>query len=76
MIIKDISTEAWREYDFGGRVYRIVGGTELHYTDEGTTHRVVSVNDGVTITHCVPKPGVVGCVLRWQGKDGGADVQF
>jgi hypothetical protein len=20
---KDISTEAWREYDFGGRVYRI-----------------------------------------------------
>lgn len=59
----DISSEEWREYDFGGRVYRIVNPRLLYRRDGGTTHRVVD-SDG--ITHCVPAPGEAGCVLRWK----------
>ena len=58
----DISDEEWREYDFGGRVYRIESPQSLYYRNGGTTHRVV---DLWGIVHCVPAPGTDGCVLRW-----------
>jgi len=59
---KDISTESWREYDFGGRVYRIDLPKRLYVGS--TTHRVV---DAAGVTHCIPAPGFNGCVLRWLG---------
>lgn len=57
-------TEEWREYDFGGRIYRIEKPTELQFYDGSTTHRVI---DSEGIVHCVPTPGTQGCVLRWKG---------
>jgi hypothetical protein len=64
---RDISTEEWREYEFGdGRiVYRIVYRIENPKTlyVGSTTHRVV---DGSGVAHCVPAPGHQGCVLRWK----------
>jgi len=59
----DISIEEYREYDFGGRVYRIHHPVTLYYRVGGTTHRVV---DNLGVAHCVPSPGVNGCVLRWK----------
>jgi hypothetical protein len=58
----DISKEVWREYDWGGRIYRIDYPKKLFLRDGGTTHRVV---DGTNVVHCVPSVGVMGCVLRW-----------
>ena len=69
----DITTEAWREYDFGGRVYRIDNPVKLFLRDGGTTHRVL---DSSGIVHCLPTVGNSGCVLRWIGKDGSPDVSF
>lgn len=63
----DLSNEAWREYDFGGRVYRIDNPKHVYTRPGGTTHRVVDQNN---VAHCVPAPGQGGCVLRWTGKDG------
>lgn len=57
-------TEEWREYDFSGRVYRITNPTELAFREGGTTHRIM---DSEGVVHCVPSPGVDGCVLRWKG---------
>lgn len=71
MLPKDISNEAWREYDFGGRVYRIDLPVSLYIGT--TTHRVVTED---RITHCLPAPGYQGCVLRWTGKDGSDGVKF
>lgn len=56
---KDITVEEWREYDFGGRVYRIDAPQKLWIGT--TTHRVL---DAHGIVHCVPAPGFSGCVLR------------
>lgn len=56
--------EEWREYDFGGRVYRIVKPVTVEFRQGGETHRVTT-DDG--IVHCTPAPGVNGCVLRWKG---------
>jgi hypothetical protein len=58
---RDITTEEWREYDFGGRVYRIEKPVRVFIG--ATTHRVV---DSAGITHCVPKPGLEGCAIRWK----------
>lgn len=58
----DISDETYREYDFGGRTYRIDNPKQLYYRSGGSTHRVV---DASGVTHCVPAPGVGGCALRW-----------
>jgi len=55
--------EDYREYDFGGRVYRIDNPKRVVVGK--TTHRVVG-DDGVV--HCVPAPGYNGCVLRWVGE--------
>jgi hypothetical protein len=68
---KDISNEAWREYDFAGRVYRIVEPKILYVGQ--STHRVVDYDN---VAHCVPAPGYHGCVLRWTGKDGTDGVTF
>lgn len=56
--------EQWREYDFAGRIYRIDNPARVLFKDGGATHRVI---DSAGITHCVPAPGVGGCVLRWSG---------
>jgi hypothetical protein len=68
---KDLSMELWREYDFGGRVYRIDAPHGLWIG--ATTHRVV---DAAGVVHCVPSPGEKGCALRWQPRNAGAPVQF
>ncbi len=73
LVKRDISHELWREYDFGGRTYRITSPTTLYFRKGGETNRVVD-SDGVA--HCVPFPGVRGCVLRWKNKDGTPDVVF
>jgi hypothetical protein len=64
LIEKDLipTAELWREYDFGGRVYRIDNPVTLVYSRGGSTHRVV---DSRGVVHCVPAPGFNGCVLRW-----------
>jgi hypothetical protein len=56
--------EAWREYDFCGRVYRIEKPVSVQFRPGGETHRVTDADD---IVHCVPAPGNNGCVLRWSG---------
>lgn len=69
----DLTDEAYREYDFGGRVYRIENPVTLYFRPGGTTHRVL---DAAGVVHCVPAPGVNGTVLRWFVKDGKAPVAF
>lgn len=69
----DLTTEVYREYDFGGRVYKIENPQKLFYRTGGTTHRVVGSDD---VVHCVPAPGVNGCVLRWVNKDKSNPVEF
>ena len=69
----DCGNEAWREYDFGGRVYRIENPVGVYHRPGGSTHRVVTADN---VAHCVPAPGVNGCVLRWTGKDGTAGVTW
>ena len=56
--------EQWREYDFGGRVYRIDNPAKVEFRQGGETHRVT---DSAGIVHCVPAPGHSGCALRWAG---------
>jgi hypothetical protein len=68
-----LTDEVWREYDFGGRVYRILAPKELYFRDGGTTHRIL---DTWGVVHCVPAPGVNGCVLRWQVVEGAEPVRF
>ena len=62
---KDLTIETYREYDFGGRVYRIENPVAFYYREGGSTHRVV---DAAGVVHCVPAPGVNGCVLRWRNR--------
>lgn len=69
-----LTDEEYREYDFGGRVYRINKPVALYYREGGETHRIV---DSEGIVHCVPKPGIAGCVLRWKSAAwANAPVQF
>jgi hypothetical protein len=68
-----LQDEAWREYDFGGRTYRIESPVSLFWAPGKTTHRVLDANG---VVHCVPAPGERGCVLRWQTKDPSNPVQF
>lgn len=58
-----LDDEAWREYDFGGRVYRIENPVALWFRRGGTTNRVV---DRAGVAHVLPAPGVNGCVMRWR----------
>ncbi len=73
LVSNDISEEQYREYDFGGRVYRIDAPVCFVMRRGGSTHRVV---DGQGVVHCVPAPGHQGCVLRWKSKDPSRPVQF
>jgi hypothetical protein len=73
MTKQEITDEQWREYDFGGRVYRIEKPTALYQREGGTTHRVV---DAAGVVHCVPAPGHCGCVLRWFTGQPDNPVQF
>jgi hypothetical protein len=73
LIRRPLSLEEWREYDFGGRIYRIDRPETLWYRPGGQTHRVL---DQEGVVHCVPAPGINGCVLRWRSKEGFAPVQF
>ena len=73
MVEHKINDEVWREYDFDGRVYCINSPVLLHYRKGGTTHRVVDVEG---IAHCVPAPGVNGCVLRWKSRDPNVPCAF
>jgi hypothetical protein len=73
MIVADLSAEAWREYDFGGRTYRIENPKTLYMRKGGTTHRVVDADGTV---HCAPAPGFCGCILRWINREGFGPVQF
>lgn len=76
---KDLTKEAWREYEFMYaidpsvvyRTYRITAPQTLWIGD--TTHRVL---DATGTVHCVPAPGERGCVLRWQPKNADEPVQF
>lgn len=68
-----LNDEVWREYDFGGRVYRINAPQELYFRRGGSTHRVI---DSAGVVHCVPAPGVNGCVLRWKVAPGLPPVRF
>jgi hypothetical protein len=73
---KDITAEAWREYDIPGRPspYRIENPVALYLRAGGTTHRVV---DATGLVHCPPAPSAGnGVVLRWQPKDPASPVQF
>jgi len=69
----DLTVEAWREYDFGGRVYRVEKPVALYRTKGGSTHSVV---DAAGVVHCLPAPGTQGCVLRWKSVDPNAPVAF
>lgn len=73
LIERDISTEEYREYDFGGRVYHIDNPVTLFYREGGSTHRIV---DASGVAHCAPVPGQFGCVVRWKNKPGIVPVNF
>jgi hypothetical protein len=63
---KDLTIEAYREYDTGARVYRINAPVALYYKNGGSTHRVVD-SDGVV--HCITYgPRNPSVVLRWKNK--------
>jgi len=69
----DLTCEQYREYDFGGRKYRIDNPVALYHRPGGSTHRVVDLEG---VTHCLPSPGEMGCVLRWLSKDSEKPVDF
>ena len=73
IIKKDLTTELWREYDFGGRNYPISNPQWLFMRKGGTTHRVL---DDQGVVHCVPAPGYQGCALRWKNKDPKKPCEF
>lgn len=70
---RDLRTELWREYDFGGRVYRIDRPVRLYYREGGTTHRVLDTSG---VVHCVPAPSHEGCALRWATIDRNVPCNF
>lgn len=59
---EDISSEAWREYDFGDVHVRIDDPRKLAVSDNG--HRVF---DGTGTCHYI---GFDGYYFKWQSKDG------
>lgn len=68
-----LTDEQWREYDFNGRVYRIDNPQNLYMREGGTTHKILDI---AGVVHCLPAPGVNGCVLRWKSRDPFKPVVF
>ena len=74
LIEHDLTSEEFREYDFGDRVYRINDPVKLYYREDGYIHRVL---DSRGVVHCVPGPGGRdGCVLRWKTRANEPHVSF
>jgi len=73
LICKDLSHQKWREYEFNNTIYRIKNPKKLFFKQKGTTHRIVDENN---VVHCLPCPGINGCVLRWKNKDKNYPVCF
>lgn len=70
MDFKDISSELWREYDFGdGHVVHIDAPDRLNVSPKNS-HRIV---DSGGLSHYVP-PGWFH--LKWQVKDGREPFDF
>jgi hypothetical protein len=69
----DISAEAWREVDTGGRTYRINEPVELIIRKGGSTHRVI---DAEGVVHCYAAPETGKSVIRWKNRAGHPSVQF
>lgn len=58
---QDISSESYREYDYGGgKVYRIENPATLITREGGTGHRII---DKAGVTHWVPVN--IWYCLRW-----------
>lgn len=67
LTLRDISSEAVRQYEAAGvGAYTIENPVGLYTRDGGTTHRVVDSNG---VVHCVPFPNEGRTVLRWQNRD-------
>ena len=73
LLRRDISCEKWREYIFGGVVYRIDKPRKFYYREGGTTHRVL---DDKGIVHIVPAPGMFGCAIRYEPENPAKPVNF
>jgi hypothetical protein len=57
----DISTEFWREYDYGeGRIYHIANPVKLFLKEGSTGHRIL---DNAGVVHWVPT-NIWHCI-RW-----------
>lgn len=69
----DLTSEAWREYDFDGRTYRIERPQALYYRPAGSTHRILDSNG---VVHCIPFGKGTGSVLRWENFDKSKPVNF
>lgn len=68
-----LEVETYREYDFGGRVYRIDNPIKLFLKEGSKAHRVL---DDKGVIHYVPAPGHFGCILRWLAKDSENPINF
>lgn len=73
-IIKDISTELYREYIMTGKVYRIDNPIQLWLRSGSKFHRVV---DSSGVAHTVPAPGDLNCyAVRWKTTNPNVPVNF
>ena len=63
LTLNDISSEDWREYDFGSQAVRIVKPLALNVSKAGG-HRVI---DAEGVSHYVPKGWIH---LSWKSKEG------
>jgi len=75
---KDISSEAWRSYEWvipeteEKRLCVIVKPLSLYYEKGSSCHVITAKEDNGIIAYCVPSVGRFGCILKW-GKDSGED---
>lgn len=60
----------WREYDSGGRVYRVDRPVRFWTREGGTTHRVQDANG---VVHIIPIEGVI---IRYAKEPGVDPCQF
>lgn len=81
MNVKDISKEAWRQYEWIMpetnmlRTVIIPHPLKLYYERGSSCHIITAYSGQSTmeiVAYCVPSVGRFGCVLTW-GKEGGTD---